>query len=295
MTFRLKVFLLGGTGQIGSCLRAQLSSQVDLIAPDRATLDCERHHDVFGAIVQSRPHCVVNAAAYTGVDAAENDRERAELLNATLPRAIAEACERIGAGLLHFSTDYVFDGMSTRPYTEGDRTAPLNWYGLTKLAGERGALDTCPGAIVLRTSWIYGQRGTNFFLTMRRLARERDELRIVADQRGAPTAAPAVAAGAASLLRALGQDRAAWHANHGIFHLTAGGETTWFDFASELLRIDPRRAEHKTTRLVPVPTSEYPTPARRPAYSVLNCGLIDERFGIRLRPWRDELEIISAS
>lgn len=293
MTSRLKVFFLGGTGQIGSSLRAQLSSEVNLIAPHRATLDCERHHDVVSAIVDSQPDWLVNAAACTGVDAAETDRERAELLNATLPRTVAEACARIGAGFLHFSTDYVFDGTSTRPYTEVDRTA--HWHGLTKRTGECAALDPCPGAIVLRTSWIYRQRGTNLFLTMRRLARVRNELRIVADQRGAPPAAPAVAAGAVALLRALGSDRAAWRANHGIFHLTAGGETTWYEFAAELLRIDPHRAEHKATRSVPGPTSDYPTPARRPARSVRNCCLIDERFGVRLRPWRDELEIVSAS
>ncbi|CAN5748512.1 dTDP-4-dehydrorhamnose reductase [soil metagenome] len=295
MTERLRILLLGGTGQIGGALKASLAHFADVIAPTRAELDCARIDRVEAFVRESAPHCVVNAAAYTRVDDAETDRDFAELLNAALPASLAAACERIGAGLVHYSTDYVFAGDGLRPYREDDPTAPINWYGATKRAGEEAVLRFTDRAVILRTSWIYGTTGNNFFRTMLRLARERAEVRVVDDQRGAPTWSHAVADGTAAVVSQLGQHNDAWRAAHGIYHMTAGGETTWYQFASRLLELDPGRAEHVVERITPIPSTLYPTPARRPAYSVLDCTRLEEHLGVRLASWERQVEQVWAS
>jgi dTDP-4-dehydrorhamnose reductase len=292
---RLRILLLGGTGQIGGALKGTLAHFADVIAPARAELDCARIDRVEAFVRESAPHCVVNAAAYTRVDDAETERDFAKLLNAALPAALAAACERIGASLVHYSTDYVFAGDGHRPYREGDPTAPINWYGATKRAGEEAVLRSTDRAVILRTSWIYGTTGSNFFRTMLRLARERAELRVVDDERGAPTWAHAVADGTAAIISQLGQSSDAWRAAHGIYHMTAGGETTWYQFASRLLELDPMRADHVVETITPIPSTLYPTPARRPAYSVLDCARLEERFGVRLASWERQLEQVWAS
>ena len=204
-------------------------------------------------------------------------------------------CERIGAGLVHYSTDYVFAGDGHRPYREVDATAPINWYGATKRAGEEAVLRATDRAVILRTSWIYGKTGSNFFRTMLRLARERTEVRVVDDQRGAPTWSHAVAEGTASVISQLGKRGDAWRTAHGIYHMTAGGETTWYHFASRLLELDPKRGEHVVERITPISSDLYPTPARRPAYSVIDCTRLAEQLGVRLPSWERQLEQVWAS
>ena len=295
MSERLRILLLGGTGQIGGALKSSLAPFADVIAPPRAELDCARIVQVEAFVKDSAAHCVVNAAGYTRVDDAETDRDRAELLNAALPARLAATCERIGAGLVHYSTDYVFAGDGNRPYREDDPTAPKNWYGSTKRAGEEAVLRSTDRAVIFRTSWIYGTTGSNFFRTMLRLAREQEEVRVVDDQHGAPTWAHAVADGTAAVIAQLGHHSDAWGAAHGIYHMTAAGETTWYQFASRLLELDPGRAEHVVERITPIPSTLYPTPARRPAYSVLDCARLEARFGVRLASWERQLENVWAS
>ena len=295
MSDRLRILLLGGTGQIGGALKSTLASVAEVVAPDRAALDCTQIDRVETFVATSAPHCVVNAAAYTRVDDAERERDQAELLNVALPASLAASCERIGAGLVHYSTDYVFAGDGHRPYREDDATAPINWYGATKRAGEEAILRATDRAVILRTSWIYGKTGSNFFRAMLRLARERTEIRVVDDQRGAPTWSHAVAEGTASVVSQLGMRGDAWRGAHGIYHMAAEGETTWYHFASRLLELEPKRGEQVVERITPIASALYPTPARRPAYSVLDCTRLAERFGVQLPSWERQLEQVWAS
>ena len=292
---RLRILLLGGTGQLGSALAGTLAPFADVIAPRRSELDCARIDRVEALVSDCMPNCVVNAAAYTRVDDAETHRDEAALLNADLPASLARSCQGIGAGLVHYSTDYVFAGDAREPYREEHPTAPINWYGATKLAGEEGVLRATDRAVILRTSWIYGRTGSNFFRTMLRVSRERTEVRVVDDQRGTPTWSRAVAEGTAAVISQLARDGAAWRAAHGVYHIAAGGETSWFAFAERLLASDPRRVEQVLERIVPICTDAYPTPARRPSYSVLDCTRIAERFGVRLPSWEQQLEQVWAS
>ena len=295
MTRRPTVLLLGATGQIGSEMRSTMAEWADVTAPTRAELDLSRVEDAAQMVAHLRPQLVVNAAAYTRVDDAERDREAAAILNAELPGALAASCQAVGAKLLHFSTDYVFPGDATRPYRESDPTGPINWYGETKLRGEGAALAECEYCIVLRTSWIYGRTGTNFLCTMLRLARERDVISVVNDQRGSPTASTEVAGAAASILRYLEEGNASWYDSRGVYHLTASGSTTWFEFAQRILERNPHRATQITRVVRPITTAEFPTPAARPAYSVLDCSAVAERFAVRLPSWEEQLDRVLAS
>lgn len=290
-----KVLLLGGTGQIGSELRTILVTRADLVAPGRTQLDCASTKDVDDAIMSMRPDVVVNTAAYTRVDDAERDRDAALLLNAHLPETLARACERVGARLLHFSTDYVFPGDSLRPYREDDATGPINWYGETKLRGEQAVLAECSRAVILRTSWVYGRTGSNFFRTMLRLARERQQICVVSDQFGSPTWSRAAARAAASVLSRLETDDKAWEELRGVYHAAAGGVASWFEFATRLLSLDPDRGAHLTTELVAIGTADFPTRARRPSYSVLDCSLLAARMGVELPSWSAQLDAVWAS
>lgn len=290
-----RVLVLGGSGQVGSELRRELGSSAETFAPTRAQLDCSRLALVEEYVSALAPDVVINAVAYTRVDDAEHEREAAQVLNAELPKRLAACCARVGAGLVHFSTDYVFSGDGSRPYREDDRTGPLNWYGETKLAGEAAVIRETDRAIVIRTSWIYGGAGHNFHRTMLRLARQREEIRVVDDQRGAPTWARDVAQGAVAIIGQLGTDPVVWHSHHGLYHMSAAGETTWFGFASKLLELDPLRVEHVVRRLLPITSEEYPQAASRPRYSVLDSSRAAERFGIRLPSWDRQLEVMSKS
>ena len=298
----IRVLVTGAAGQVGANVARLLEGRAQVLARDRASLDLARPEAIAQCVREFRPRVIVNAGAYTAVDRAESEPEAARAVNARAPAVLAEEALRLRALLVHYSTDYVFDGTKAGPYVETDRTAPLSVYGETKLEGERAIAASGCDHVVLRTSWVYAPRGRNFLLTMLRLAESREELRVVDDQRGAPTASLELARATLALFapeahRPLGEEDAARVAAHaGIYHATAGGETTWFGFAGEIFRQwSARVPSFKAPRLVPIPTSEYPTPARRPANSVLSNERLHATFGVRLASWREGLaEALSA-
>ena len=287
----MRVLVTGCRGQVGSEVARALEGVAEVVAHDRATLDLEDAAAVAARVREARPDAIVNAAAYTAVDRAETDEARAHAVNAVAPGVMAEEARKLGALLVHFSTDYVFDGTKPGAYVEDDATAPLGAYGRTKLAGERAIAQAGCDHLVLRTSWVYGPHGSNFMLTMLRLAATREELRIVDDQRGAPTSSLQLARLTRELLApGEGVDReslARLRARTGIYHATAAGETTWFGFAQAIFAAAP--AGTRRPRLVPIPTKDYPTPARRPANSVLSNARLAAAFGARIPPWREGL------
>jgi len=285
----MKILLLGGNGQVGRELRRSLPPLGQLIVATRdgagadVSADFDRPESLGGMVADIAPEVVVNAAAYTAVDKAETDSDAAFRINAEAPATIAEACRAIDALLVHYSTDYVFDGQATKPYRENDATAPLGVYGASKLAGERAIGDSGARHAILRTAWVYAAHGKNFLLTMLRLAAERGELQVVADQFGAPTPAAWIADATTELLR---------HgiAASGTWHLTSRGETNWHEFA-EAIMDDAHSLGllRQMPRVLPITTAEYPTHARRPTYSVLDTTRLQRDFGIVPPDWRDGL------
>ncbi len=289
-----RLLLLGGNGQVGTELRRALAPLGEVTVSTRTgklgdAIDCEAadldQPDSLAALIdRTAPDIVVNAAAYTAVDRAQGERDAAFRANALAPARIAEACAARNALLVHFSTDYVFDGQGTRPYREDDPAAPLGVYGESKLAGEQAISASGARHMILRTAWVYAAHGHNFLRTMLRLAGEREELRVVADQMGAPTPAALIANVTARLLA--GQPAAS-----GTWHLTASGETSWCGFAKAIFDgADVRGLTQRHPRVVPIPTADYPTPAARPAYSVLDCSKLQDDFGIQLPSWQEGLE-----
>ena len=286
----MRILLLGGNGQVGRELQRSLATVGELIVATRdgegadVVGDLDQPQSLMTLIDTIAPDVVVNAAAYTAVDNAETDIDAAWRINAEAPAAIAAACKAVDALLVHYSTDYVFDGQATRPYLEDDATAPLGSYGASKLAGEQVIRDSGARHVVLRTAWVYAAHGKNFLQTMLRLAPERDELRVVADQYGAPTPAAWIADATTALLR---------HgiAASGTWHLTARGETNWHGFANAIM--DEAHVVGLLQRkpaVLPITTAEYPTPAHRPAYSVLDTTRLQQDFGIEPPEWREGLK-----
>ena len=237
------------------------------------------------AVGQIQPDFIINAAAHTAVDKAESEIELARRLNAEAPEQLARLAAESGASLIHFSTDFVFAGDRTEPYGEKDATGPLGVYGQTKLEGEQRVLATGAHALIFRTSWVYGNRGHNFMKTMLRLFREKDELRVVDEQVGAPTWSRMIAEATAQILGQVNHLAASPGEFTGIYHMTAGGETSWYGFAERILA-----GSGESCVLHPIATREYPTPARRPAYSVLDNAKLNQTFDVRLPDWRDSLE-----
>jgi dTDP-4-dehydrorhamnose reductase len=282
----MKILLLGKNGQVGSELQRSLATLGELLALDRSSTshcgDLSNLEGLVETVREFRPDVVVNAAAYTAVDKAETDSQTAFLVNELAPEALASVCAAIGAYLVHFSTDYVFDGSGQKPWLETDATAPLNVYGHSKLAGEKGISEQGPKHVIFRTSWVYGTEGGNFAKTMLRLAQERERMTVINDQFGAPTAAALLADVTALALQAS-------QPLTGIYHLAAAGETTWYAYADYVLakakQIKPS-LNYAVRDLVAVPTADFPTPAARPLNSRLNCSRLEQALQLNLPPWQ---------
>jgi dTDP-4-dehydrorhamnose reductase len=283
----MRLLLLGGTGQVGEEFRAlAIPGDVEVVAPRRGALDLEDGKAIARTIAAEPWSAVINAAAYTDVDRAESEEPAAFAVNADAPARLAIETGRRGIPLVHISTDYVFDGRKGRPYVEDDAVGPLNAYGRSKLAGERGVSAANPRHIILRTSWVYSPLRKNFVRTILRLAAERDRLSVVADQRGRPTAACDIAKACLDIaMRCAG---APGQAPYGTYHFAGAGEATWFEFAKEIVDSAADRLG-KAPQMVPIPTIEYPTPAARPADTRLDCTAVARAFEIRPRPWRQAL------
>ncbi|KAB0685847.1 dTDP-4-dehydrorhamnose reductase [Burkholderia territorii] len=284
------ILVTGVNGQVGFELLRTLQGLGRVVACDRTMLDLSDLDQVRAVVRDLKPAIVVNPAAYTAVDKAESDIDTARRLNTDVPRVFAEEALRLNALLVHYSTDYVFDGMKEGAYVETDEANPQNVYGLTKLEGERAIAATGCDHLILRTSWVYGRRGKNFLLTMLKLAAERSELRIVADQLGAPTWSNSIAAATAHILAQylapnIGNRRAL---HSGVYHLAAGGETSWHGFAQEIFRVT---LGDNAPRVLPIAASEYPVPARRPKNSRLSGAKLASTFGVRMPAWDEALRL----
>ncbi len=283
-----RILITGGSGQVGHCLKAQLEGCAELSVPDSSALNIADRRSVRQAVETFRPDYIINAAAYTAVDKAESDAERAFAVNRDGARHLAEAAEASGAAMLHISTDYVFDGARGAPYDEAAPTAPQNIYGASKLAGEQAVLAACRRAVVIRTSWVFGAHGQNFVKTMLRLGRERDSLGIVADQYGAPTAAADIAAALITIVRRYTPEQLAERA--GIYHYCGSPYASWFEFAETIFaEAAAQGVLAKIPAVKPIATADYPTPAKRPADSRLDCGKIRTVFGIGPCDWHSAL------
>jgi dTDP-4-dehydrorhamnose reductase len=283
------ILAFGGNGQLGQELaRASAARALPLVALSRAQADIADRAAVRAAIGRHRPTLVVNAAAYTKVDLAETDIEAAHQGNEVGPAILGEACAAADIPFLHLSTDFVFDGAKTGAYVENDPIAPINRYGQSKAAGERAVRAATPHHLIVRTSWVYGAFGQNFLKTMLRLAVTRDELRVVADQRGCPTSTPDLADAILAIAPRLTARDDVW----GTYHFAGTGVTTWHAFASRIVAAQAPFTG-RSPPVTAITTAEFPTPARRPANSELDCRLFAKTFGIRGRPWTEETDAIT--
>lgn len=283
----MRILITGKNGQVGSEFSRLYQSRGDVVLVGRDECDLSNEQSIRDLVRQVKPAVIVNAAAYTAVDQAETERDLCFAINATAPQVLAQEAARLDALLVHYSTDYVFNGEKTEPYLESDPIGPLSVYGASKAAGEAAIAVAASRYLVLRTSWVYSAHGKNFLRTMLRLGAERSQLRVVDDQRGAPTSAPAIVAATALLVEQYASPGA--HLPAGIYHMTADGSTSWCGFAraifaKDLLRVRPL--------VQPIATSDYPTPAKRPANSVLDNNHFARTFGFRLPPWEHQLEEI---
>jgi dTDP-4-dehydrorhamnose reductase len=288
----MKILLLGKTGQVGSALTplltrlAQSTDAGALVALGRADVDLSDAAALAQAVQQVQPALIVNAAAHTAVDRAETEPDIAFAINALAPGVLAQQATNLNALLVHYSTDYVFDGSQQTPYRESDTTHPLGVYGQSKLAGEQAVQASGCRHLLLRTSWVYDSTGRNFLTTMLRLAKQHGKLRVVGDQHGSPTSAAMIAEASLHLIRSKLNQPAM---QGGLYHLTAQGQTTWHGFAQAIMR--------KAGLDVPIEaitTADYPTPARRPAYSVLDCSKLQTEFNYRLPGWQQALDALPA-
>ena len=281
------ILLIGATGQVGHALRGPLSRLGTVAAPGRDALDLTAPDTIRHAVRGARPDVIVNAAAYTDVDRAEEEPERAAAVNARAPGILAEAAAEAGARLVHYSTDYVFDGTSDTPYTEADVPNPINVYGRTKREGEVAIRESAARALILRTSWVYSDRRSNFLLSMLRLADEHERLTVVDDQIGTPTSAAWIAEATAAILRCLREEPAPASAD-GLYHLAASGQTSWYGFARAIFAQFGR----DDVTVEPIPSEEYPTVAPRPAYTVLDSGTARRTFDLTIPTWSEQLAAV---
>ncbi|MEM7228595.1 MAG: dTDP-4-dehydrorhamnose reductase [Planctomycetota bacterium] len=281
----MKILLTGRDGQIGQSLRRLLPDVGELVATSRAELNLADAASIRSAVREIQPDLIVNAAGYTNVDRAEREPHIAMAINANACRTLAESAADIGASLIHYSTDYIFDGRSSTPYTPTDSAAPLNAYGRSKLAGEQAIRACGVDHLIMRTSWVYSFHGRNFLRTMLALAREREALQIVHDQVGTPTWASTVAGATVAMIRTGWNDQT-FGSMSGTYHVACTGQATWFEFAQAIFEL--ARLE-RTPDLTPIPSSAYPTAAARPPWSVLDVTDTMTSFGIVLPTWRDAL------
>ncbi|MGR6836679.1 dTDP-4-dehydrorhamnose reductase [Syntrophomonas erecta] len=278
-----KILVIGKNGQIGWELQRTLAPLGQIVALDYPEIDLANPDSIRSKVHDIKPSLIVNAAAYTAVDKAEEEPELAMAVNGTAPGILAEEAQKIGAFLVHYSTDYVFDGTKTTPYTEEDEPNPINVYGATKLAGEKAIQAVNPNHLIFRTSWVYGLRGKNFLLTMLRLAKERNEIRVVDDQIGSPTWCRMVAEATALIMV---QGKTPVIDKSGLYHLTAGGQTSWYGFAKSILYFKT----DINTEIIPIKTCEYLTKSNRPLYSVLDNKKLQCGFNIKILDWKKSLE-----
>lgn len=288
---RPRILVLGSDGQVGFQIVRTLAPLGDVTGSrlDGAAglkIDVTDHAGLEGVLMALRPSVIVNAVAYTAVDRAEEEPALATAINATSVGVLGELAARIGAAVVHYSTDYVYSGITDRPWREDDPAEPLNAYGRSKLAGDEALLASGADALILRTSWVYDRRGRNFLLTMRRLLVERDEVRVVADQIGAPTWARLIAQGTALILAQTASDGFRLGARRGVYNLTCGGSTSWHGFAKAIRDFTGSRC-----KVIPVTTAEYPLPAPRPVDSRLDNAKVEAAFGVRLPDWHDALRL----
>ncbi len=282
------VLVIGKIGQVGWELRRTLAPLGRLTAIDFPEIDLTKANLIRQWVRETAPQVIVNAAAFTAVDKAETDTTRCDQINGVAPGILAEEAKRCGALLVHYSTDYVYDGTKRTPYVEGDPPNPLGAYGRSKLVGDRAVEQADADHLIFRLCWVYGARGQNFMLTMMRLARERETLRVVCDQVGCPTWSRMIAEATALALKQVlaAPDRRRYK---GIYHLAASGQTSWHGFAEAIVRLMPAEGK-KCGRVEPITTAEYPLPAKRPAYSVLSCDKLQRTFGLRLPDWEESLK-----
>lgn len=286
----MKILVTGAKGQVGTEFCKLDHADAQIIAADRAEFDMSTEARIRSYLRELRPDVIINAGAYTAVDRAEEQQEICFAINAMAPRVLAEEAATLGSMLIHYSTDYVFDGKKEGAYSEDDPVCPLGVYGRSKLEGERGIASSGARALVLRTSWVYSSHGRNFLLTMLRLAKEKPELRIVDDQVGAPTSAKAIAAATAGLVRNWASVRAESFPS-GVYHMTAAGSSSWCGFA---LAIFARAGLQRNPAIIPITSDEYPTPAARPKNSVLSNKRFQQAFGFRLPAWQEQLDEVMA-
>jgi dTDP-4-dehydrorhamnose reductase len=291
----MRILVTGAQGQVGFELRRTLVTLGEVVACDRQELNLAQPDQIRARIRELKPQLIVNSAAYTAVDKAETEPDLAEAINAIAPGVMAEECRKLNATLMHYSTDYVFDGAASRPYLENDAPSPQSVYGASKLRGEQAVRASGASHLIFRTSWVYGLRGKNFLLTIQRLAREREELAIVNDQIGAPTWSRNIAEATAQIVawcNGSGQTlNEILQTVGGTYHLTNQGQTTWYDFANALLRMSEGREPRKLQRLRAITTAEYGLPAARPLYSVMDGSKLQAVFGVQLPAWEQALAL----
>lgn len=286
----MKILLIGKNGQVGWELRRTLAALAEVVALDYPEVNFTDPAALRQLVSRVRPDVLVNAAAYTAVDKAETEKELCRQINAVAPGVLAEEAKKLGALLVHYSTDYVFDGSKRTPCVETDPPNPLGAYGESKLAGDEAVRASGVDHLIFRLCWVYGTRGQNFMLTMQRLAREREQLRVVRDQVGCPTWSRLIAEGTTLALKQVTacQDRSMFS---GTYHLACAGIASWHEFASRIIELLPE-AERKCRSVDGITTAEYPTPAKRPAYSILDCGKLQKTFGLRLPDWEASLRLV---
>lgn len=292
--FRVKILLIGGQGQVGFQLQRSLACLGQLHTTTRHDLDLAESAAIRTLVSAVKPDLIVNAAAYTAVDKAEEETVLARKINAIAPAVLAEQAKRFAIPLVHFSTDYVFDGSKSSPWVETDDTGPLSHYGLTKLEGEQAIIASECHHLIFRTSWVYDRRGHNFLNTMLRLAEEREQLNIVDDQVGTPTWSRHIADVTAQTLAQANMDEAFWHKNSGIYHVSAAGQTSWKGFAEVIFQLAQADGRY-VPRVTGVTTAEYPTPAKRPLNSCMDNSKLQQHFGLQLPDWQLSLQWVLQS